>query len=71
MFLKYFDLTDFIKKEFDIKMYVVVKYKDFDNDFIIIIFCMDLWFVLMNFVVMVEYRVKESGEKVEISILVI
>ena len=69
--LKYSDLTDSIKKEFDIKTHVAVKYKDFDNDFITITSRMDLRSALTNFAAMAEHRAKESGEKAETSLPVI
>ena len=55
--LKYSDLTDSIKKEFDIKTHVAVKYKDFDNDFITITSRMDLRSALTNFAAMAEHNI--------------
>ena len=69
--LTYSDLRAAIKKEYGIESHIIVKYKDFDDDFVTISSRMDLRAALTNFAAMAERQAKETGERPESSIPVI
>lgn len=69
--LRYNDLTEAIKKEFDIEQHIKLKYKDFDGDMITITSRMDLRAALTNFATIADQEAKEKNEKKETEIPVI
>ena len=61
--LTYADLRVAIKKEYGIENHIIVKYKDFDGDFVTISSRMDLRAALTNFAAVAEREAKETGER--------